>query len=308
MATSPPHGIFVPVPTFFARRHHPTYDPVLPPLDTKTQLEHSLFLAKAGVRGLVLLGSTGEVVHITRSERTTLIKAIRQGLASNGYRDFPLIAGTATNSIDETVELLEESADAGADWGLVLAPGYFSATANQEGLVQWYTAVADRSCIPILVYHYPGVSNNVALFPSTVRILSAHPNIVGAKFSHGDVSVHAQVALDPAIDHENFALFTGLGQHLFPAVQVGCAGAIDGLAGFFPASVVRLYNLSSAETMGKEEREEARRLQWAVSCAEELVVKWGVVGIKEAVSRVCGFGDQDGTRLPLMVGFCSSCG
>jgi 2-keto-3-deoxy-L-rhamnonate aldolase len=136
-------------------------------------------------------------------------------------------------------------------------------------------------------------------------MLSAHPNIVGAKFSHGDVSVHAQVALDPAIDHTNFAVFTGLGQHLFPVVQVGCAGAIDGLAGFFPASVVRLYELAAAEMMGKAEREEARRLQWAVSSAEELLVKWGVVGIKEAISRVCGFGDRDGTRLPLKVS--SSC-
>jgi len=151
MATAPPHGIFVPVPTFFAKRSSPSYDPVSPPLDIETQLAHSIFLARAGVRGLVLLGSTGEAVHITRKERTTLIKAIRHGLTERGFLNFPLIAGTATNSIDETVELLKESADAGVSWGLVLAPGYFSGTASQEGLVEWYTAVADRSCIPILV-------------------------------------------------------------------------------------------------------------------------------------------------------------
>jgi 2-keto-3-deoxy-L-rhamnonate aldolase len=148
-------------------------------------------------------------------------------------------------------------------------------------------------------YHYPGVSNNIKISPSTIRTLAAHPNIVGAKFSHGDVSVHAQVALDPEIDHNNFALFTGLGQHLFPVVQVGCAGAIDGLAGFYPASMVRLFELAAAESMGKAEREEARKIQWAASSADELIVKWGIIAIKEAIARVLGFGHKEGTRLPL---------
>lgn len=151
-------------------------------------------------------------------------------------------------------------------------------------------------------YHYPGVSNNIKITPSTIRTLAAHPNIVGAKFSHGDVSVHTQVSLDPEIDHSRFALFSGLGQHLFSVVQMGCAGAIDGLAAFFPASVVRLFDLATADTVTKVEKDEARRLQWAVSSAEELVVKFGTVGIKEAVSRVAGFGDRDGTRLPLSGG------
>jgi 2-keto-3-deoxy-L-rhamnonate aldolase len=151
-------------------------------------------------------------------------------------------------------------------------------------------------------YHYPGVSNNIKISTSTIRTLAAHPNIVGAKFSHSDLSVHAQVALDPEIDHDHFVLFTGLGQHLFPAVQVGCAGAIDGLAAFYPASMVRLFELASAESMGKAERDEARKIQWAASSAEELVVKGGLVAIKEAIARVLGFGHKEGTRLPLKGG------
>jgi 2-keto-3-deoxy-L-rhamnonate aldolase len=145
------------------------------------------------------------------------------------------------------------------------------------------------------------VSNNVVLTPATIRALAAHPNIVGAKFSHDDISVHGQVGSDPEIDHERFTLFTGLGQHLFPAMQVGVAGAIDGLAGFFPATVVRLFEVASAESFGRNERKEAQLLQLAVSRGEDLVVKWGTVGIKEACSRIHGFGDRDGTRLPLKV-------
>jgi 2-keto-3-deoxy-L-rhamnonate aldolase len=136
-----------------------------------------------------------------------------------------------------------------------------------------------------------------------MRTLAAHKNIVGAKLSHGDVSIHGQVALDPAINHDEFCLFTGLGQHLFSVVQLGCAGAIDALAGVFPASVVKLYDLAAADNMDRVHRETVRKLQYAISRAEELVVLWGVVGIKEALARIYDMGDRDGARLPLKGGF-----
>lgn len=148
-------------------------------------------------------------------------------------------------------------------------------------------------------YHYPGVSNNVRITPATFVALAKHPNIVGCKLSHGDVSVHAQIASSPEIDHEGFRTFTGLGQQLLPVVAVGAAGAIDGCAGFFPKTVVRLYALSATDRLSEEEARERRRLQFKVSSIEELVAKFGTVGIKEAISRLRGFGDRDGTRLPL---------
>jgi 2-keto-3-deoxy-L-rhamnonate aldolase len=146
-------------------------------------------------------------------------------------------------------------------------------------------------------YHYPGVSNNVRVVPSTYATLSQHPNIVGCKLSHGDVSYHAQIASNPKIDHSKFHTFTGLGQQLLPAISIGCAGTIDGSAGFFPKSVVYLYKLSV-----KNQPTERRLLQYKVSSIEEIVVKFGTVGIKEAISRILGMGDMDGTRLPLVGG------
>lgn len=148
-------------------------------------------------------------------------------------------------------------------------------------------------------YHYPGVSNNVKITPSTFVTLAKHPNIVGCKLSHADVSVHAQIASNPDIEHDNFRTFTGLGQQLLPVVAVGGAGAIDGCAGFFPKTVVRLYELSVKKQLSDEEASERRSVQFKVSSIEELVAKFGTIGIKEAISRLRGFGDRDGTRLPL---------
>jgi 2-keto-3-deoxy-L-rhamnonate aldolase len=116
------------------------------------------------------------------------------------------------------------------------------------------------------------------------------------------VSYHAQIACSPHIDHGHFHTFTGLGQQLLPVLSIGCAGTIDGTAGFFPKSVVRLYNLGVKEQPTKEEVRERRLLQYKVSSVEEIVVKYGTVGIKECISRILGLGDRDGTRVPLIGG------
>lgn len=156
--------------------------------------------------------------------------------------------------------------------------------------------------ITCIRYHFPGVSNMVKVTPATFATLSQHPNIVGCKLSHGDVSQLAQIASNPNIDHEKFRVFTGLGQQLLPVISVGCEGAIDGSAGFFPKSLVRLFELSSKLQPSQHEIKERSLLQYKISSMEEIVVRYGVVGIKEAISRLRGFGAVDGGRLPLEAG------
>lgn len=151
-------------------------------------------------------------------------------------------------------------------------------------------------------YHYPAVSNNVKFPPSTHATLAAHPNIVGCKLSHPDLSHHAQIASHPTIDHAHYASYTGLGQQLLPAMSVGAAGAIDASAGFFPRTLVRLWELCRLIRPPEDEVAERKRLQYRVSCVEELVVAHGAVGVKEAVRLLRGFGGQDGGRLPLARG------
>lgn len=150
-SNTPPAGIYVPVPTFFARRSSPSYDSVVNPLDTDTQAAHALYLARAGIRGLVILGSTGEAVHLHFSERAKVLRAVRDALDREGFADYPIMAGTATNGIEETVEQLRDAKEAGAQWGLCLVPGYFAGASTQEGIIAWFRAVADRSPIPVLM-------------------------------------------------------------------------------------------------------------------------------------------------------------
>jgi 2-keto-3-deoxy-L-rhamnonate aldolase len=142
----------------------------------------------------------------------------------------------------------------------------------------------------------------VKVTPESFATLSKHPNIVGCKLSHGDVSQLTQIASNPSIDANTFRVFTGLGQQLLPVISVGCGGAIDASAGFFPKSLVRLFELSTNSGLSDPELAERRLLQYRVSCMEEIVARHGIPGIKEAISRLRGFGDVDGTRLPLSGG------
>jgi len=306
-----PPGIYAPVPTFFSPAIATTTSLGLPGLNLRLQSEHALHLARSGVRGLVLAGSTGEAVHLTRSERKTLISSTRQTLTEHGFEGYLIIAGVAGDSVEDAVGQLVEAAEAGAQWGMVLVPNYFAAAGRngnyQEGLVKWFTTVADASPIPILMlpptpeplhisfladdwcrYNYPGVSNNVSVSIPTYLTLASHDNIVGCKLSHGNVSVHTQLAsLAPT---HNFHVFSGLAQQLFPILCGGCHGAIDGLAGIFPKSVVHLFNTAwdfvyeEGKAGERQARlEKVRNLQLVVSRAEGFVEAEGTIGIKHAI-------------------------
>ncbi|KAF2009102.1 aldolase [Aaosphaeria arxii CBS 175.79] len=292
----PPNGVYVPVPTFFKPLSPNSYQAAV---DVETQADHGIFLAKSGIKGLVLLGSTGEAIHLSKSERFDLVAGVREALEQGGYKNYPIMAGVLTNGLDETLEWLEDYARAGAQWGLVLTPGYFGKAASQDNIKAWYTIIADRSPIPILIYNYPGVTNQVMIEPDTFRDLAQHHNIVGCKMSHGDVSIHVQVSSDPRIDHSQFRVFSGFAQHLGPIVLFGAAGVIDGLSAFYPKTVVRLMELAAKRPVDQDNLDEIRRLQYAVSRAEDFIGKTGIIGIREGIIQVTGMGSSEGGRLPL---------
>lgn len=148
-------------------------------------------------------------------------------------------------------------------------------------------------------YNYPGVTNNLLLTPPTYRALASHPNIVGCKMSHAIVSYHNQVSLDPSITHSSFRVYSGLGQQLGPIVLFDAAGVIDGLAAIYPKTVCSLMKVAETRPITEEGLQRMKELQFTVSSAEEFIGKYGIVGIKEAVKRVTGYGTMEGGRLPL---------
>lgn len=148
-ARVPPAGVHIAVPTFL--HEAAKSDGLQAKVDIETQVKYSVSLAKAGAAGLGILGSTGEAIHLTRQERINVVAGCKKGLEEAGFPDFPLIAGVLTNGIEDALDWLRDYAKAGAQWGLVLVPGFFGTDISQTSIREWFTVVADNSPIPILV-------------------------------------------------------------------------------------------------------------------------------------------------------------
>lgn len=97
----------------------------------------------------------GEAIHLSQDERTTLIRTARKALDGAGFTHIPIIAGTGAASTRETLELTDQAAAAGADYAIVIASGYFAGALanNRQALKDYWTEVADKSPIPVIIYN-----------------------------------------------------------------------------------------------------------------------------------------------------------
>jgi 4-hydroxy-2-oxoglutarate aldolase len=140
-------GIYAPIPTFF---HNDAQEE----LDIPAFEKHVVRTAQAGV-GPLLCGSMGEAHHLLHDERVALIKAARRALDAAGLREMPIVSGTGAGSLKETLLLTNQAAEAGADYSIVIASGYFAgALANdKEALKAFWREVAENSPIPVLIYN-----------------------------------------------------------------------------------------------------------------------------------------------------------
>ena len=279
-------GIYTPVTTFFKNEKCLS-------LDLNSQAEHAKMLYKSGISGLVVAGSMGECTNLTIYERLSVVKSMRGEIPD---KNFKIIMGTPPiSSIEDIVKESSSAADVGADVLLVLVPGFFGAhLTSQQGLIDYFERLANNSKLPIMIYNYPSVSNNVTLSMSTFERLSCHENIMGVKLTHSDLGLYTYLGNESGITGNSFICFTGLGQLLLPAMVVGTSGAIDALSAIFPKTMVHLYKLCKDGKM-----KEASKLQFHVSKAEVMVADLNVVGVKYALKELYGVGECVTGRAPL---------
>lgn len=95
----------------------------------------------------------GEAIHLSHAERKTLIQTARRTLDDAGHTDVPIIAGAGAGSTRETVELCHEAAEAGADYVIVIASGYFAGALHPKALKAFFTEVAAKSPLPVIIYN-----------------------------------------------------------------------------------------------------------------------------------------------------------
>lgn len=177
-----------------------------------------------GIGGLVVCGTTGEASTLTDEEhREAIAFAVKQAAGR-----VPVIAGTGSNDTAYALDLTKFACDAGVDGVLVVTPYYNKAT--QKGLINLFTAIADASTVPVILYNVPS-RTGVNIKPATVAELAKHPNINAIKEASGDISQIAEVA---ALCRDNINIYSGNDDQVIPIMALGGKGCISVLSNLLP--------------------------------------------------------------------------
>lgn len=241
------------------------------------------FQIDAGIHALIAVGTTGESATLEPAEQEAVIRFTVERAAGR----VKVIAGVGSNSTAHAVENTVRACRAGADGLLAVTPYYNKAT--QQGLIAHFTAIADASTLPVILYNVPG-RTGCNLLPETAAILAGHPKIVGLKEASGNMS---QVVELFARCGDSLDIYSGEDALTVPIMAMGGAGTISVLSNVVPAGAVEMMNACFAGDYPTAARLQCRYLP----LIQALFSQVNPIPAKTAMAAL-GFGGEY-LRLPL---------
>ena len=240
--------------------------------------------SRTGLTGFFALGSNGESMFLTESEKLKVLEVVLQEKADHQI----VMAGAGYESTQQTISFSNQVAEMGADFVSILTPSYFKKRLTDEAMIGYYTEVADAVPVPVIAYNAPGFTG-MTLTPKVVEVISRHPNVIGMKdTSKGNMSTYLSAAVN------DFDILSGTVSTLFESMLLGAKGGVVSLANAFPAPCCELYEACQAVDLDK-----ARRLHYMlIKLNKSVSGSFGVAGVKYA-SEVAGYHGGD-PRKPLL--------
>jgi 4-hydroxy-tetrahydrodipicolinate synthase len=237
-------------------------------------------LVDSGCDGLVISGTTGESPTTTDAEKLALLRAVLEAVGDRAR----VIAGAGSYDTAHSVHLAKACAAEGAHGLLVVTPYY--SRPPQAGLVAHFTAVADATPLPVLLYDIPPRSV-VPIEFETLRVLAAHPNIVGVKDAKGDLHGGMQLMAETGL-----AYYSGDDVLNLPWLAMGATGFISVISHL---AAGQLRDLLSAFASGDVTT--ARKINVAIAPLSNAMSRLGGVTLSKAGLRLQGIEVGD-PRLP----------
>ncbi len=241
------------------------------------------FQLESGINALVAVGTTGESATLSPEERKAVIKFTVDRVAGR----VPVIAGTGTNNTAHVLDYTRSACGDGADAVLVVTPYYNKAT--QSGLFAHYSAIAEASSKPIILYNVPS-RTGCNLLPETVAKLAEHPRIAAVKEASGNMS---QVVELFARCGDKLDVYSGEDALTVPMISMGGAGCISVLSNVVPNLAVEMTDKAFAGDFAGAAELQCRMLP----LINALFSQVNPIPAKAAVSAM-GFGKEH-LRLPL---------
>lgn len=221
--------------------------------------------------GYLVLGSTGESVFLSDAESEELVKTAKMAAAS----DKIIIAGTAKESTQLTLEFTNRMADRGADAALIRTPSYMKSLMDEKALRTHFLTIADSAKIPIIIYHIPR-STGLTISAKLISDLSKHPKIAGLKDSSGNMAFLGETI---SLVHPQFDFLLGAASILLPGLIMGASGGIITLSSIAPSLCIRLYSLYKGKKM-----EDAVKLQLELIPLNKAIIEtYGIPATKYAL-------------------------
>jgi 4-hydroxy-2-oxoglutarate aldolase len=273
-------GIFLPITTPFQANEN---------LDLNGLRSNIRKWNASGISGYVILGSTGERVHLDEREYLEVIETARQEVAPRP--DGPVfIVGAGQESTRGTIAEIRRSAPGGADAALVITPHFYRSAITQDALHDHYVAVADASSIPVILYSNPALTG-IKIAPETVARLSQHENIIGIKDSSTDTAGFEETV---KLVSERFAVLTGNGTVFYEALGAGAGGAVLAVGCIAPHLCLEIF-----KAVKSEDKKRAFTLQEKLTpLARAVTTLYGIAGLKAALDMIGYVGGT--SRAPLV--------
>jgi 4-hydroxy-tetrahydrodipicolinate synthase len=249
-------------------------------LDLASAKKVAKHLVDSGCDGLVLSGTTGESPTTTDDEKIALLEAVLEEVGDRAR----IIAGAGSYDTAHSVRLAKASAGAGAHGLLVVTPYY--SKPPQAGLIAHFTAVADATDAPVILYDIPPRSS-VPIEWGTIRTLAQHPNIVAVKDAKGDLNGGAAIMAETGL-----AYYSGDDALNLPWLAMGATGFIS-VWGHVAAGQLR--DLLSAFNSG--DIATARKIHVGLNPLADAQNRLGGVTMSKEALRLKGF-EAGNPRLP----------
>jgi 4-hydroxy-tetrahydrodipicolinate synthase len=231
----------------------------------------------ARVDSLLVLGSTGEFIHLTLDQRKDVLETALEFAGR-----MPVLTNISNVSPRNAIELGRHAKKCGAVGVSLLAPWFYPM--SEDDLVAFFVGVGQAVELPITIYNFEAMTGK-RLTPQIVRRIGAEIQLGGLKHSAGEISEHNQwVELGEEL---GFNVVTGWDTHLPEAMALGVKGCVAGLANVVPELIVNLYTLLAAGRHD-EAREPARQMRVIGDAIGALEFPLNVAAAMEARGREVG--------------------
>ena len=230
------------------------------------------YVIKGGVDYLVLVGTTGESVTLSKKEKSDLVKFVRRK-----YNKIPIVIGIGGNSTGNIIQEINETDFDGIDAILSVSPYYNKP--SQEGIYNHYKMIAKVSPKPLILYNVPSRTGSNISSQTTLRLAHDFENIVAIKEASGNLDQIMSILKDKP---DNFTVLSGDDSLTLPMIYMGAKGVISVIGQLFPQEYTKMVHEALNNNIDK-----ANSIHYNLyHLYEPLYIEGNPVGIKAALNAI----------------------